>query len=142
LFTQDIKAKYYQKIGLSSDTGLMKAENCGKITYDIADTISGGWFPDDIATDMKGEFLLIGSTFSQVDLVVKNDSEKTNLRITDYNPKILPKDVSVGQSVCYKGFANDWAFVHLIDTGTLEIISGNGVCPSSFPTDSAKKYYR
>ncbi|MFA6082349.1 MAG: hypothetical protein WC773_02985 [Patescibacteria group bacterium] len=142
LFTKDIKTKYYQKIGLSSDTGFIKAESCGQITYDIAGTISGGWFLDDKSTDMDGEFLLIGATFSQVDLVVKNDSEKTNLRITDYSPKVLPKDVLVGQSVCYKGFSNDWVYVHLIDTDTIEIKNGNGSCPTLFSATGAKKYYR
>jgi len=142
LFTLEIKNKYYQKIGLSSDTGFEKAESCGQISYDIADTISGGWFLDDESTDTKGEFLLIGATFNQVDLVVKNDSEKTNLRITDYSPKVLPKNVGIGQSACYKGFSNDWVYVHLLDANTIEIKNGSGSCPSSFSSTGTKKYYR
>ena len=142
LYRDELKAKYYQKIGQKTDAGFIKAQSCGNISYDIANTISGGWFLDEKATDLKGEFLLIGSSYNQVDLVVKNDSEKTNLRITDYSPKILPKDVSIGKSVCYKGFNNDWAYIRLIDNGTLEINNGSGACPSSFPFNGAKKYYR
>lgn len=142
LYTQTLKEKYYQKIGNSSESGLVKATSCGDISYDIADTVSGGWFLDDQATDINGEFLLIGATFNRVDLVVKNESEKTNLRITDYSPKILPKDVGIGESVCYQGFARDWVFLHLIDSQTIEINNGSGACPSSFPTTGAKKYYR
>jgi len=142
LYEKELKDKYYQKIGTKSDAGFEKAESCGLITYDIADTISGGWFLDESATDLKGEFLLIGAANGQVDLVVKNDSEKTNLRITDYTPLVLPKDVGIGESACYKGFANDWAYVHLIDSQTLEIASGSGACPASFPASGAKKYYR
>ena len=110
LYVDDLKTKYYQKIGTATTTGFIKAENCGNISYDIAGTISGGWFLDETATDSKGEFMLIGSVDDRVDIIVKNDSEITNLRITDYDAEILPQDVTVGESVCYEGFANDWVY--------------------------------
>jgi uncharacterized protein YxeA len=142
LYRDELKAKYYQKIGQKTDVEFIKAQNCGDISYDIPGTISGGWFLDEKATDLKGEFLLIGSSYNRVDVVVKNDSEKINLRITDYSPKILPKDIGIDESVCYKGFSNDWAYIRLIDSNTLEINNGSGACPFSFPFSGAKKYYR
>jgi len=141
-YTNNLKEKYFQKIGMNTNTGFIKAKDCGNISYDINNTISGGWFLDDRATDLTGEFMLIGERMGAVDLTVKTDSEGAKLRITDYNPKTLPKDVGINESVCYKGFANDWVFLHLIDGKTIEMRSGFGDCPASFPDAGAKKYYR
>lgn len=77
-----------------------------------------------------------------VDLTVKINSESTKLRITDYNQKQLPKDIGIGESVCYRGFNTDWAYVHLIGAQTIEINNEYGKCPSSFPATNAKRYYR
>lgn len=142
LFAKDIKDKYYQKIGLNTNTGLNKAKSCGDISYDIADTISGGWFKDENANDLKGEFMLIGERMNGVDLAIKTDSEGAKTVFTDFNPQKLPKDVGIGEAVCYRGFNNDWHYLHLIDSKTIEIKSGSGACPASFVATGAVKYYR
>ncbi len=142
LFEEKLREKYYQKIGTSSVVGFEKAKTCGNPSYDIAGTISGGWFFDENSTDTQGEFLLIGESSGKVDLTVKTNSEVTILRITDYVPKNLPKEIGVGDSVCYSGFDNDWAYLRLIDNTTIELSNGTGACPSSFPTTNSKKYYR
>lgn len=142
MYIDDLRTKYYQKIGTHTDIGFVKAEGCGNISYDIPDTISGGWFLDEVATDLKGEFMLIGSVGDRVDIVVKNDSESINLRLTDYDAEILPQNVGINQSVCYEGYANDWVYLHLIDSQTIEINSGYGDCPTIFPVAGAKRYYR
>lgn len=142
LYTDDLKTKYYEKIGTHTDNGFVKAESCGNISYDIPNTISGGWFLDEDATDLKGEFMLIGSVGDRVDIVVKNDSESINLRLTDYDAEILPQNVGITQSVCYEGYSNDWVYLHLIDSQTIEMNSGNGACPSVFPMPGATRYNR
>ncbi|MEK6908679.1 MAG: hypothetical protein AABX23_01360 [Nanoarchaeota archaeon] len=142
LYTEDLKEKYYQKIGVAYDGGFKKAENCGNPSYDVENTISGGWFLDEQATDLKGEFLLIGKAMGSVDVVVKEESEGTKLRITDNNPEKNPIDIGIGESVCYEGFNNNWAYLHLVDKTTIELSSGQGECPSSFPQTNSKKYYR
>ncbi|MEK6948150.1 MAG: hypothetical protein AABX19_02805 [Nanoarchaeota archaeon] len=142
LYTQDLKEKYYQKIGVIYNDGFKKAKNCGNPSHDVENTISGGWFLNEQSTDTKGEFMLIGETMSAVDVVVKTDSEGTLLRITDNTPEKVPRDIGIGESVCYKGFNNDWAYLNLIDGKTIELASGQGQCPTSFPQTNSKKYYR
>jgi hypothetical protein len=142
LYEKNLKEKYYQKIGISSDTGFKKAENCGQPSYDIPGTISGGWFSSDMATDLKGDFMLIGERMGAVDLTIKSDSESLKLRITDYNPKIMPREIGIGESICYQGFNNDWVFLHLIDGQTIEVSNGSGACPASFPETKAEKWQR
>ncbi|MBN2423097.1 hypothetical protein JXB41_07785 [Candidatus Woesearchaeota archaeon] len=142
LYEDNLKEKYYQKIGTIIEGKFRKAEDCGKTIYDIENTISGGWFLDEKSTDLEGEFLLIGQQTGVVDLVVKTDREGIKLRITDYDPVQLPENIGIGESVCYQGFNNDWVYVHLIGNRTIEINNGRDACPSSFPTKNAKKYYR
>lgn len=142
LYENSLKEKYYQKIGTMGADKLKKADHCGKLSYDIESTISGGWFLDEESTDIHGEFMLIGERMNAVDLTVKISSESTKLRITDYNQKQLPKDIGIGESVCYRGFNTDWAYVHLIGAQTIEINNEYGKCPSSFPATNAKRYYR
>ncbi len=142
LYEETLKEIYYQKIGMINDKEFKKAENCGKLSHDIINTISGGWFLNETSTDIQGEFMLIGENIGVVDLTVKTDSEGTKLRITDYDPELLPKDVGIGESVCYSGTNNDWVYVHLIDSQTIDISTGRDSCPSSFPTTGVKRYYR
>lgn len=141
-YTNELKQKYYQKIGLPANTSLIKSGDCGHISYDIPNTISGGWFLTDGATDIKGEFMLIGERLGVVDLVVKNDSEFRVVRISDYRPIKLPKDVGIGRSVCYRGFDNDWAYVNLVSANSIQLASGKGDCPVAFPDQGIKTYYR
>lgn len=141
LYTQELKEKYYQKIGIINAGKFIKAEDCGKLSYDIENTISGGWFLDD-STDLKGEFMLIGERMGFVDVTIKSSSENVNLRITNYEPKQLPKDIGIGESVCYQGFANDWVYLNLVDSQTIQVTDGKGVCPSSFPKTNMKTFYR
>lgn len=136
------KQAYYAKLGEFTDSGLNKSIDCGKLSYDVDGTISGGWFATDDATDTKGKFMLIGERFGAVDLMVKNDSEGTTLRVTDYSPKILPINVSVGESVCYGGNNSTWAYVLLVDKDTIKLSTGNGKCPSSFSGSNTQVYYR
>lgn len=142
LYEGELKEKYYQKIGISRESGFEKAENCGNISYDIENTISGGWFKDDAATDRKGEFMLIGERDGIVDLAVKRESEAAILRVSDSASEESPKDIGIGESVCYEEPGNGWAYVKLVDSETIELASGSGSCPSSFPASNSKTYYR
>ena len=141
-YPNDLKTKYYQKIGEPTDSGFIKADDCGNPSYDIDNTISGGWFLDDQATDTHGQFMLIGYRLNSVDVTIKSESENSILRVTNYQPKVLPKDVGIGESVCYSGFSNDWVYLSLIDAKTIEVQNGSGSCPTSKPTTTATKYYR
>ncbi len=141
-YEDDLKEKYYQKIGIVNAGELVKADDCGHISYDVENTISGGWFRDDDSTDLNGEYALIGERVGFVDVVVKTEREGVLLRITDYEPGRLPVDVGIGESVCYEGFSDDWVYLHLVDGNTIEISSGNGECPESLPEDGWTRYYR
>lgn len=141
-YKDDLKEKYFQKIGIRTNDGFLKSENCGRISLDVSDTLSGGWFPDDSSTDLHGEFLLIGERMGAVDIVIKTDSEQSKLQMTDYHPNKTPENVKIGQLICYQGFANDWVYFHVIDARTVELTRGAGACPSRFPSTNVKKYYR
>ncbi len=142
LYESVLKEKYYQKIGVINYDGFEKAETCGNPSYDIENTISGGWFLDEKATDIHGEFMLIGEAMGRVDLAVKTESEGTKLRITDSNTEKFPREIGIGESICYTGFNSGWAYLNLVDAKTIELANGQGNCPSSFPATGSKKYYR
>lgn len=136
------KQAYYAKLGENTDLGLKKSIDCGKLSYDMDDTISGGWFADENATDTKGKFMLIGERLGVVDLIVKNDSEGTSFRVTDYSPKILPVEVGVGEAVCYGGNGGNWAYVLLPNKDTIKLVTGSGKCPNSFSGSNTQVFYR
>jgi len=142
LYEEILKEKYYQKIGTINGGEFIKDEDCGSLSYDIENTISGGWFLDETSTDLQGEFMLIGERMGFVDVTIKIGSETVKLRITDYSPKHFPEDIGIGESVCYQGFSNEWVYLHLVDNQTIEISNGHDICPSSFPTTDVKRYFR
>jgi len=144
-FESKLKDKYYQKIGETSQLAgqqvFTKSETCGSTSYDIADTISGGWFENDQATELSGEYMLIGSLFNRVEVNIKNSSENSLSRVSDYSPTKLPKDVGVGQEICYKSVSN-WTYLKLADKNTIRMAKGQGSCPATMPTSNVKNYYR
>lgn len=142
LFTSDLKAKYYQKLGVPTNSGLNQTKNCGQVSYDIAGTISGGWFLTPDATDMKGEFVLVGEIDKVVYVVNKSSSEDRIAGVNDYYPPKLPQDVKVGETVCYTSGSRSWFYLKLIDVTTLQTSFGTGSCPGSFPTTNKKTFHR
>ncbi len=141
-YDESKKQIYYAKIGNYTDSGLIKSADCGKLSYDVEGTISGGWFATSDATDTKGKFMLIGERMGTVDVAVKNDSEGTLVRVYSYSPKVLPVDVGIGESVCYEGFSNDWVYLFLVDKDTIKIYNGSGKCTSTFPQTNASEFKR
>lgn len=142
MYEENLREKYYQKIGIINDNKFEKAQDCGKLSYDIENTISGGWFKDEYSTDLQGTYVLIGERMGFVDVTIKSSSGNVILRITDYDPKSLPEDIGIGESVCYQGFANDWVYLHLAGNQTIEINNGYGECPESYPDNGSTTYYR
>ena len=143
LYTDDLKSEYYEKIGTYYNTGFVKAESCGNPSYDIAGTISGGWFLGENDTMMTGEFITIGEEGGNVYTIVKNNVEDTITRVDDYRTEVMPKDVKVGSSVCYfDNNTNTWAFLNLVSEETIQLASGNGNCPVNFPDSNIKTYSR
>lgn len=140
LFSDELKAKYYQKIGEYSDSGFIKAESCGGPSQDVDGTASGGWFQGD-STTTKGKWLAIGKQFGRAELAIRETSNfLTSLK--DYNPKILPDKLTPGNQVCYKGYSNNWAYLSLISKTQLKLATGTGACPGSFPDAKAETWER
>ena len=140
LFTGELKAKYYEKIGEYSDNGFIKAESCGGPSQDVDGTAAGGWFQGE-STAAKGKWLAIGKAFGRAELGIR-DSGNFLMTLKDYSPKVLPDKLTPGNQVCYKGFSNDWAFLNLTSKTQLKLASGTGACPASFPDSKAELWER
>lgn len=140
LFTDELKAKYYAKVGEHTDSGFLKAESCGGPSQDVDGTASGGWFQGD-STTTKGKWLAIGKAFGRAELGIR-ESGNFLTTLKDYSPKVLPDKLTPGNQVCYKGFSNDWAFLNLISKSQLKLATGTGACPTSFPDSKAELWER
>lgn len=147
-FVDDIKSKYYTKLGETGWQGFEKAESCGSPSHDVVGTISGGWFVGE-STDTKGDYLAIARMGSRVDIAQRKDGDfadgagQGESKLRDYSPRVYPKDVRVGQETCYfDQNQNRWAYIKLVSDNQLSFARGAGSCPASFPESKASIWGR
>lgn len=147
-FTEELKKKYYSKLGETGFAGFEPTNNCGSPSHDVAGTTSGGWFKGS-STDIKGDYLAIARSGKRVDVAQRKDGDfkdgigSGESKIRDYSPKIFPEDVKVGGEVCYfDQNQNGWAYVKLVSEKELSFARGTGPCPASFPESIAEIWER
>lgn len=142
-FSDDLKEKYYAKIGEVNQGVFTQGEGCGQLSHDKLGTISGGWFKGD-STDQKGDYLAIARHEKEVHISIKKDGQfGPDSIMRDYSPKAYPEDVSVGEEECfYDQNENKWAYVKLVSEEQLSFARGSGNCPGSFPNSQSELWER
>ncbi len=129
-FTDDLKNKYYTIIQRPIGSSL----TCGPLVRDIAGTISGYWFQGN-ADESRGNRFGIYESKHFVEFVLAREGEPFFF-VRDTSPsRISPKTVTSGNSACYyDDEKNTYAYLKMLSTEELGLATGNGRCPSSFPT--------
>jgi hypothetical protein len=147
-FTEELKKKYYSKLGESSFTGIEPTDNCGSPSHDVSETVSGGWFKGS-STDIKGDYLAIARSGKRVDVAQRKDGDfkdgigSGESKLRDYSPKIFPEDVKVGGEVCYLDTNQSrWVYAKLVSEEKLFVARGTGSCPASFPESPVETWER
>lgn len=151
-FVEDLRLQYYAKLGKPSNTGLIKATECGNPSHDISGSASGGWFKGDNSTDTRGEYLAVAREFDEVMVAYRKDGNafanmqdvqagKPYFNVTDYSPAQYPADITLGESICYSGNGR-WAYIRLDTATQLSVAMGTGECPTGFPDAQAETWVR
>lgn len=144
-YTPELKTKYYS-IMRSHDGKTLEKLSCGSPSHDIAGTASGGWFYGKEATDESGKWLEIGNQNGKTELMLRDSEGKIGgntqvFSIRDYQNKTLPDTLKVGDSTCYSS-ENKWAYVKLVSDEKLSVATGEGTCPSNFPSENMEEWER
>lgn len=140
-YEENLRKQHYALLGTGIEGELMKAENCGSPSQDVAGTASGGWFQSDSTTE-KGKWLLLGRQFNWTEMSLRENGSNINFSLKEFNPKITPDKIIAGQAACFQGYENDWAYVKLISDNKLALARGNGQCPAAFPEAQAEIWER
>src|SRR3990167_11443378 len=149
-FTPQLKEKYYSKIGeaveKSGSREFIPSGTCWQLSYDVAGTVSGGWFKGG-STDSKGDFLAIARQAvspNRVNIAVKKDGlfiSDSVIRVD--GAKVFPDEIKVGQEVCYQDSnQNRWGYIKLVSDEKLSFVRGNGSCPVTFPQTGSEIWER
>lgn len=140
-YKEEQKKTYYALLReRSADGGWVLVSECGSPSKDVAGTISGGWFQGE-STNSQGKWLAVGQMFNWSEVALREDGN-IKLSLKDYSSKPKPNEVKVGQSVCYQGYANNWAWFKLVSETQLKTALGAGSCPDSFPNESSETWER
>lgn len=136
------KEQFMKKIGISSDTGFTPEDGCGIPSQDVAGTLSGGWFKG-TSTNMKGEFLGIGQNMLRVEVALRKDGN-FDFSLQDWTVgKKKPKNMKVGEEICYFDQGNNlWAWIRLDTETKISFAKGSGKCPVAFPAAQAEQWER
>lgn len=143
LYTPDLRESFLAKVGYMNQ-GIFTAEDgCGIPTQDVAGTLSGGWFKG-ASTDIKGDFLGIGQNVVKVELAIRKDGSLGTFSLQDWTAgKKRPKDVKVGEEICYSDQgSNLWAWIRLDTQDKISFAKGSGACPAAFPTAQTEVWER
>jgi len=135
-FVDDLKTQYYGMLK-SQDGQKLSTQSCGSPSHDVAGTASGGWFQGDSTT--FGKWLEIGNQNEKVEINFRNIGDAYMIR--DYKPKVLPENLTVGNSTCYSDNGK-WVYVKLDSETQLSVVKGTGVCPSVFPANNIEEWER
>lgn len=136
----DLKTKHYNLLGNYDGGQLVKVDNCGNPSQDIAGTASGGWFLGNGNTE-SGKWLGVGQIFNWSEIVIRENGRPI-FYVKDYNSKITPKQITDSNPVCFQGYQNTWAYLKLISADQLQMAYGDGTCPASFPSESGETWQR
>lgn len=139
-FDDRLKKEHYALLGLRSGAVFTRAQSCGSPSQDVSGTLSGGWFQEDGSTE--GEWVMFGQQFNWMEMGMKGGSSGKPFTLKEYDPSITPDQMTPGQSACFQGYANNWAYVRLLSENELALATGEGRCPSGFPESMAKKWFR
>ncbi len=129
-YTEDLKNFYYSLLNELHPS----QPKCGDTIKEIRGTLAGAWFQGD-ANENKGSRMSLQANVQVLVIdIIRENGERFNLRDTS-GGKILPEDISVGENVCYHdNQKNVFAFFKLISETEMKLVTGNGSCPSSFPS--------
>lgn len=141
-YEENLKKQHYALLGTAMEDGkLIKAENCGNPSQDAAGTVSGGWFQGGSTTE-KGKWMIIGRQFNWMEMSIRENGANKMFALKEFDPKITPDKVAVGQSACFQGYENNWAYAKLISDSKLALATGSGQCPAAFPESQAEIWER
>ncbi|MFA5926598.1 MAG: hypothetical protein WCT32_02085 [Patescibacteria group bacterium] len=137
-FSDELKAKYYD-IMRSQDGQVLEPLSCGSPSHDVAGTAAGGWFQGD-ATDTSGKWLEIGTLAKRVE-INRRENGSGNFSVRDYKAKVMPENVTPGNSACYSD-TGKWAYIKLNSETEMSVATGSGSCPATFPENQAEAWER
>ncbi len=141
-YEENLKKQHYALLGTSVGDGkVLKAENCGSPSQDVAGTAAGGWFQGDGTTE-KGKRVLIGRQFNWLELSIRESGSNKVFSLKEFDPKITPEKITSGHSACFQGYENNWAYVKIISDSQLSLATGTGQCPAVFPESQAEMWER
>ncbi|MBI2414512.1 hypothetical protein HYV31_01530 [candidate division WWE3 bacterium] len=140
-YDKDKKTTYLQLIREkgSNNTDYIYSD-CGSPSQDVAGTVLGGWFQGD-STNTKGNWLAIGKMFNWVEVTIRRDLN-FSFSLKEYDTKITPDMLKVGQETCYQGYGNNWIWLRLVTDNKLESVIGTGMCPAEFPNVGVEYWER
>jgi len=141
-YEKDLKKQHYALLGMPAEGGeLVKAENCGSPSEDVAGTVSGGWFQGDSTTE-NGKWATFGQQFNWMEMSIRESGANRPFSLKEFDPKITPDEVTLGQAVCFQGYENNWAYAKLVSETELAMATGTGQCPGTFPESQAEVWER
>jgi len=138
-YPEDMKREYLDLFSGPGGTPVIVSE-CRGLSRDVIGTAAGYWFLDSGSDETYGPQLVIASTLAGnvrwggVGPFTTNHASKS----TD------PAKVVVGQSTCYFDIYSDtnYLFIELLSETELAAFYGEGKCPSAFPEEGYKVYFR
>ena len=137
-FTPELKEQYYGAFRSQDNAKLLKLD-CGSPSHDLIGTASGGWFKDQSTTN-EGLWLEIANMNGRAELLIREDGNHL-FAVRDYQAKIMPDAVKVGQSVCYSE-GQKWVYIKVASEMELWLAKDEGSCPSSIPTTNIETWQR
>lgn len=142
-YTPDLRESFLAKVGYMNEGVFTAEDGCGIPSQDVTGTLSGGWFKG-ASTDTKGEFLGIGQNAVKVELAIRRDGSLGTFSLQDWTAgKKRPKDVKVGEEICYSDQgSNLWAWIKNIGDNEISFAKGSGKCPAAFPESQAEVWER
>ena len=152
-YTGEKKEVYYNLLGGGGGT-IFRVKDCGKISRDLAGTISGMWFMDkDIGESIydgykNGNYGTTVSIVGDEERITFGNLGPNNVFWIYANNPTYKLPTEVNGEHCYQIYStNDnnsdgYAYFKVIDDMTMEVYySPSGQCPSAIPS-SAKRYYK
>ncbi len=141
-YEESMKKQYFDLLGIPIEGGkLLKATDCGSPSADVVGTLSGGWFQGESTTE-KGKRVMFEQQFNSMEMSIREAGSIRNFSLKQFDPLITPNKVTPGMTVCFQGYENNWVYINLISDTTLNLTTGTGQCPSSFPSSQAEIWIR
>ncbi|MCH7492827.1 hypothetical protein IID19_04575 [Patescibacteria group bacterium] len=150
-YPEDLRKAYEVLYGYSFAG---QSATCGQVARDVPGTIAGLWYFSDtpsegIVQDKDGVYTTPLALYTvSDDTVIIHEVDGRRLDIAPQNNSYI-KPSNIITEHCYTLVTNfdntpaGWAYFKLVDDDTMQLAyNDSGSCPSTFPDDNSKTYYR